>query len=112
MEITELVLMIVGYTEIFKNLFVSDKNFLKFLMSVLVGAVVITIYCLCGDNQKLMSGLTAFATATLGYDTIVKRLKNGKGNNDHTIGSDIDDLDIGNKIARFADPEEDDDYAK
>lgn len=107
MDKVELALMIVGYTEIFKNLFGTDKKFFKFLMTVLSGAIVITIYCLWGDNQKLMTGLTAFAYATLAYDTIVKRLKNVKGISSSGSRSGSDDSDIDRVAEEFADPEQD-----
>lgn len=108
MDIAQLATMIVGYTEIFKNIFRTDKQFLKFLISLVVGAAVIAVYCLWGDNQKLMTGLTAFAAATLCYDTIVKRLKDGRSIVNPITHSSNSDSDIDRYAEEFADPESSD----
>ena len=107
MDTAQLAVMIAGYTEIFKNIFRTDKKIFKILITVLVGAAVIAVYCLWGDNQKLMTGLTAFAGATLSYDTIIKRFTNGKSVTHNNTGSDSNDHDIDSYAEEFADPESD-----
>ena len=96
MDTAQLAVIIVGMTEFFKNTFEVKNKLLKMLVTVLVGAVVITLYNWQGDNAKLFVGLTAFSTATLSYDIIVRRLTgdSGSSNSSTTDSSHNTDSDV------------------
>lgn len=96
MDTAQLAVIIVGMTEFFKNTFEVKSKIMKMLTTVLVGAVVILLYNWQGDNTKLFVGLTAFSTATLSYDIIVRRLTGDSGSDNsstghsgHSTGNDV-----------------------
>lgn len=79
-DATYLAVIIVGFTEILKSGLSVKSKILKILTMTFVSVAVVALYVWQGDNDKLFVGLTAVASATLGYDLILGRLMHGHDN--------------------------------
>lgn len=84
MDTAQIALIIVGLTEVIKQAFNISNRFVKVLVSFLIAAALTCLVYFLGDKSSpILMGLTAFASATLSYDIIIKRIMtNDKGSFD------------------------------